>query len=247
MKQADEYTIRNIGIPSVVLMERAALQTVAVMRSRKVDVSRALVVCGSGNNGGDGFAVARLLAEAGEEPEILFAGREESLSEECRLQKEIAEKMGIKLYTEPPEKEYTVIIDAVFGVGLSREIAGSYLEVIEWMNSRRCSKVAVDIPSGVCARTGEILGTAFRAELTVAMACVKAGCEWFPGKEYAGETVPVPIGIDTARFGTDPDVCVTFDRAAISRLLPRRRADSQKGSYGKVLMSTGCSGMAGAA
>ena len=107
--------------------------------------------------------------------------------------------------------------------------------------------MAIDIPSGVCARTGKILGTAFRAELTVAMACVKAGCEWFPGKEYAGETVPVPIGIDTARFGTDPDVCVTFDRADISRMLPPRRADSHKGSYGKVLMITGCSGMAGAA
>ena len=104
MKRADEYTIRNIGIPSVVLMERAALQTVAVMRSRKVDVSRALVVCGSGNNGGDGFAVARLLAEAGEEPEILFAGREGSLSEECRLQKEVAQKMGSK-YTQNSRKK----------------------------------------------------------------------------------------------------------------------------------------------
>ena len=247
MKRADEYTIRNIGVPSVVLMERAALQTVAVMQSRKVDVSRALVVCGSGNNGGDGFAVARLLAEAGEEPEILFAGREGSLSEECRLQKEIAQKMGIKIYTEQPEKEYTVIIDAIFGVGLSREITGRYLEVIEWMNSRRCSKVAIDIPSGVCARTGKILGTAFRAELTVAMACVKAGCEWFPGKEYAGRTISVPIGIDTAQFGTDPDVCVTFDRADISRMLPPRRPDSHKGTYGKVLMITGSSGMAGAA
>ena len=86
MKRADEYTIREIGIPSPVLMERAALQTVAVMRARSVDVSRALVVCGSGNNGGDGFAVARLLSEEGETPEILFAGKEGSLSEECRLQ-----------------------------------------------------------------------------------------------------------------------------------------------------------------
>ena len=119
------------------------------------------------------------------------------------------------------------------------EVPPESRDLIEWMNSRICSKVAIDIPSGVCARTGKILGTAFRAELTVAMACVKAGCEWFPGKEYAGRTVPVPIGIDTARFGTDPDVCVTFDRADISRMLPPRRPDSHKGTYGKVLMITG--------
>lgn len=247
MKKADEYTIRDIGVPSLVLMERAALQTVAVMRSRAFDVSRALVVCGSGNNGGDGFAVARLLAEDGEMPEILFAGNENSMSEECSIQKKIARKMGIRIYTELPEKEYTVIIDAIFGVGLSREVAGKYRDIIEWMNSRKCRKAAIDIPSGVCARTGRILGTAFRAELTVAMACVKCGCELYPGKSCAGETVPVPIGISTGLFADDPDVCMTYDRDDISGLLPVRRPDSHKGSYGKVLMITGSSGMAGAA
>ena len=94
----------------------------------------------------------------------------------------IAEHMGIKMITELPDKEYTVIIDALFGVGLSREISGRYRMVVEWMNAQKCRKVAVDIPSGVCARTGRILGAAFCAELTVAMACVKAGCEWYPGK-----------------------------------------------------------------
>lgn len=247
MKKADEYTICNVGIPSLVLMERAALQTVAVMRNRAVDVSRALVVCGSGNNGGDGFAVARLLAEEGEEPEILFAGSEGSMSEECSVQRKIAQNLGIKIYTELPEKEYTVIIDALFGVGLSRDITGKYLEVIDWMNSMKCGKVAVDIPSGVCARTGRILGRAFRAGLTVAMGCVKAGCEWFPGKSCAGETMPVPIGINTEIFEDDPDVCITYDREDISGMLPVRTPDSHKGSYGKVLMITGSSGMAGAA
>lgn len=247
MKRADEYTIREIGIPSPVLMERAALQTVAVMRARSVDVSRALVVCGSGNNGGDGFAVARLLSEEGETPEILFAGKEGSLSEECRLQKRIAEHMGIKMITELPDKEYTVIIDALFGVGLSREISGRYRMVVEWMNARKCRKVAVDIPSGVCARTGRILGAAFCAELTVAMACVKAGCEWYPGKSCSGETVPVPIGISTDLFADDPEVCITYDRDDIAGMLPVRSPDSHKGSFGKVLMVTGSSGMAGAA
>lgn len=246
MKAADTYTIRELGVPSLVLMERAALKVVETIHEKGIDTSRTLVVCGSGNNGGDGFAVARLLTEEGMCAEVLFAGNEESLSEECALQKSVAERMGIPVFTEIPEKEYTVIIDAVFGVGLSRDITGRYSGVIRWMNSRNSRKVAVDIPSGVCAETGRILGTAFRAELTVAMACVKAGCELFPGKNCAGETVAVPIGINPDFFREDTRVCFTYDKTDIPGLLPVRRADSHKGSYGKVLMITGSSGMAGA-
>ena len=200
MSQADSFTIKVTGIPSLVLMERAALKTVEMMHMHGIDTSRALVVCGSGNNGGDGFAIARLLTEEGRNARILFAGREDSLSEECRIQKKIAGNLGISIITEIPAEEYTVIIDAVFGVGLSREISGKYAEIIAWMNEQNCSKVAVDIPSGVSSATGKILGVAFRADLTVAMACVKAGCEMYPGRYCAGETVAVPIGIDPEFF-----------------------------------------------
>ena len=172
MQAADKYTIEQLGVPSLVLMERAALKVVEAIHEKGIDTSRTLVVCGSGNNGGDGFAVARLLTEEGMHAEVLFAGNEASLSQECSLQKQIAERMGIPVFTDIPEGEYTVIIDAVFGVGLSRDVSGRYGEIIRWMNSRDCRKVAVDIPSGVCAGTGRILGTAFRAELTVSMACV---------------------------------------------------------------------------
>lgn len=246
MKAADRYTIETIGIPSVVLMERAALKTVEVLESRGVDTSRTLLVCGGGNNGGDGFAVARLLAEKGRKAEIFFTGKESSMSPECRIQKQIAENMGLPIFTEFPSREYTVIIDAVFGVGLSRDISGALSNVIQNMNDAPGYKVAIDIPSGVCAESGKILGTAFRADLTVAMACTKAGCELYPGKEKAGETVAVPIGIDPGFFLKVPDVCFTYEREDIPRLLPHRRADSHKGSYGRVLMITGSYGMAGA-
>ncbi len=247
MKNADSHTIHEVGIPSLVLMERAALQTVKVMEEYGIDTSRALVVCGSGNNGGDGFAIARLLREKGHEAEVLFAGKESSLSEECRLQKQIAQRQGIPVFTSYPGKEYTVVIDAVFGVGLSREITGNYLEIIRRMNESSGRKVAVDIASGICSRTGQVLGTAFRAELTVAMACVKLGSVLYPGEEYSGRTVAVPIGIDPEYFRKSPEVCFTYDRADLAGLLPVRRADSHKGTYGKVLMITGCAGMAGAA
>lgn len=247
MKEADRDTIERIGVPSLVLMERAALKTVEAMEEKGIDTSFTLVVCGSGNNGGDGFAIARLLEERGMIADIFFAGNESSLSDECRAQKEIAEKVGIKVFKEFPDEEYTVIIDALFGVGLSREITGKYRDVIDCMNRAEGKKVAVDIPSGVCARTGQVLGIAFRADLTVSMACVKLGCELFPGKEYAGETVFVPIGIDPEYFKGRQDVCFTYDRHEIRYLLPGRRRNTHKGSYGKVLMITGSKGMAGAA
>ncbi len=246
MKAADAYTIGELGIPSLVLMERAALKVVEELCRREMDLARVLIVCGSGNNGGDGFAVARLLHEKGICADVLFAGKESSLSEECALQKKIAERLGISIFTDLPDGEYTVVTDALFGVGLSREISGRYADIIEWMNRQNARKVAVDIPSGVCARTGRILGTAFRAELTVSMECVKLGCELFPGKVYAGETVAAPIGISKGIFKDNKDVCFTYDKEEIPSLLPRRSADSHKGSYGKVLMVTGSSGMAGA-
>ncbi len=167
MKEADRHTIEDLGVPSLVLMERAALKTVETMEKRGIDTSKALIVCGSGNNGGDGFAAARILTEKGRQADIVFAGKESSLSEECRVQKKIAEKMGLRIFTEFPEEEYTVIIDAVFGVGLSREISGHFRDIIQAMNEASGRKIAIDIPSGVCAQDGRVLGIAFCAELTV--------------------------------------------------------------------------------
>ena len=93
MSEADAHTIHEIGIPSLVLMERAALQIVETMHKKNISTEKSLIVCGSGNNGGDGFAVARLLTEQGKHADVLFAGKEASLSEECRCQKQIVENM----------------------------------------------------------------------------------------------------------------------------------------------------------
>ena len=247
MKKADQYTIQQIGVPSVVLMERAALKIVEVLEEKKKDLRRPLIVCGSGNNGGDGFAVARLLAEKGCHVDVLFTGRESSMTEECRLQAQIDKNLGINLFTEIPEKEYTVIIDAIFGVGLCREVAGHYRDVIGWMNRQTAQKVAVDIPSGICSATGKVLGIAFQAELTVSMACQKRSCALYPGQICAGEVVPVTIGIDPEYFFEQKSVCMTYDKKELGNLLPERKEDSHKGSFGRVLMITGSPGMAGAA
>lgn len=247
MQKADKHTIEKIGISSMVLMERAALKTVEVMETEQIRLDKALIVCGSGNNGGDGFAIARLMKEKGYLPTVVFAGREQSLSMECRTQKEVLERLGLMSCTEIPSKEYTVVIDALFGVGLNRDIQGHYVDIIAQMNQISAKKVAVDIPSGIHAEKGCVMGNAFKADLTVAFACEKLGCVLYPGKEYSGKVLPVEIGIDLAIFKEELGVCYTYEQKDIGRYLPKRKADSHKGTYGKVLMITGSCGMAGAA
>lgn len=247
MQKADRHTIEEIGIPSVVLMEHAACSMVNVLREEKFDCSDVLIACGSGNNGGDGFAIARLLYEQGCQVTVLFAGNESSMSEECKMQADIVRNLGIPIVTELEEKEYTVVLDAVFGAGLNREITGHYRELIDRLNEMSGRKAAVDIPSGICSGSGQVLGTAFRAELTVAFQCEKLGCVLFPGKEYAGKVVTTDIGIDTAFMKEIQEICYTLDREDIAALLPKRKSNSHKGTYGKVLMITGSEGMAGAA
>lgn len=247
MQKADNYTINEIGIPSMVLMERAALASIDVMEQEHVNLKKVLVFCGSGNNGGDGFAIARILTERGYHATAVFVGRESSMSLDCRLQKQIAEKCGVPIVTTVHSQEYTTIVDAVFGVGLNREITGDYLDAIIKMNSLDGQKVAIDIPSGVCSATGKILGRAFYADLTVALQCEKLGCILHPGHMYAGKTVTVDIGISKRTFETEKDVCYTYEKADLPGLLPARKPNSHKGTYGKVLMITGSKGMSGAA
>lgn len=247
MKAADTDTIRRIGIPSPVLMERAALQCAAAMREEGIDTSRALVVCGSGNNGGDGFVIARLLHEAGDAVDIVFAGNMDSRSEETCLQMRIVENLGMSVGNSLPEKEYSVIIDAVFGIGLSREITGRYAELIAGMNRYHAAKVAVDIASGISADTGEVLGCAFEADLTVTFAYLKRGQVLYPGSLFSGRTLVKPIGIQYPEREHSEDVWYTLEPADAAGMLPKRTEDSNKGTYGRVLCITGSKGMSGAA
>ena len=247
MKEADSRMIQQMGIPSLVLMERAALETVAAMKEEGTDLSRALIVCGSGNNGGDGFAIARLLAEEGCRPETVFVGKMESRSPETRQQMEILEHMGIPAGNTWEKEEYSVIIDAVFGIGLSRPVEGHYKEVLEQMNRCRGRKVAVDIPSGISADTGDIMGCAFQADITVTFAYPKVGLLLYPGKSVAGKVLVRKVGIWNPEFRNREDVCFTLDREDILKRSPLRPEDSHKGTYGKLLLIAGSEGMCGAA
>ncbi len=245
MKQCDDYTIHSTGIPSMVLMERAALSVAEEMEKEKCDMSSVLVICGAGNNGGDGFALARLLDERGIRVTVAFEGRESSLTEETFRQKNICARCGINPCSNYREREYTVIIDALFGVGLSRTVEGKYAELIEWMNRQQAFRVAVDIPSGIQADTGRIMGTAVRADLTVTFAYLKLGHILYPGTEYCGKVIRRDIGI-TADGLRRASAAFTYGEDDLSRVTPRNPR-SHKGTYGKVLLVAGSHGMGGAA
>ncbi len=245
MKQCDDYTIRNTGIPSMVLMERAALAVADEMEKEKLDMTSVLVICGSGNNGGDGFAIARLLDERGIRVTAAFEGREASLTEETFHQKNICARCGINPCSNYRDHEYTVIVDALFGVGLSRNVEGKYAELIEWINRQHAARVAVDIPSGISADTGRVMGKAVRADLTVTFAYLKLGHILYPGTEYCGKVTRRDIGI-TADGLRRAAAAFTYGEDDLSRAAPRS-ARSHKGTYGRVLLIAGSRGMGGAA
>lgn len=244
MKALDEKTIREKGIPSLVLMERASLKVAEALEPDLSKREKILVVCGSGNNGGDGIAIARILFLRGYACQIYFVGNAEKMTEETGAQWKIACNYHVPVTNNPKWDEYTTIVDAVFGVGLSRPIQGRYGEIIEEMNRAHARKVAVDIPSGINGDTGEVLGCAFHADLTVTFAFLKRGLLFFPGRMYAGKTVVADIGIyQSPEAPAEAWYVETKDLA----LLPKRAPWGNKGTFGKVLMVTGSKGMCGAA
>ena len=247
MKSADSYTKREKKIPSLILMERAARTVVETVLDRGFDLSRVCVVCGSGNNGGDGFAIARLLLEKGARVTAVMAGNPEHCTEETLRQIELFREAGGVVGNSFEEGEYSILIDAVFGAGLSRRVEGGYLACIQAMNRSGGVKLAVDVPSGVSTTTGEVATSAFKADLTVSFQCAKLGCVLYPGRDYAGEVVVADIGVDVSGLEGDREVAYALEEKDARGMLPRRRPNSHKGDYGKALIIAGSRGMAGAA
>ncbi|NLK74054.1 MAG: NAD(P)H-hydrate epimerase, partial [Clostridiales bacterium] len=149
MKKIDEYTIEEVKLPALVLMERAALETVSLMKGFIKETDRILVVCGIGNNGGDGIATCRILALQGYHVAICILGERKKATEETRLQLEIASNLGIPIENSNKPGEYNIIVDAIFGIGLTRPVTGEYERVINNINDHKCTVVSIDIPSGI--------------------------------------------------------------------------------------------------
>ena len=247
MKQYDTNTIERYHIPSLILMERAALVTVEeIHRVWGNDPCRVLVAAGCGNNGGDGLAIGRLLMAEGYDVTFVLIGDENKCSEETTRQIRIVQQYQARVFSTIQNGEYDIVIDAVLGIGLSRPVEGKYKDAIRWINHSSTRVCSVDIPSGIRADTGEIMGDAVRADITVTYGFRKLGHILYPGTKYSGELICRQMGIDERSFlGGEPYWYTHIGHN--SRVLPERRPDGNKGTFGKALLIAGNDQIAGAA
>ncbi len=265
-KHADRRTSEVIGLPGAVLMERAALGIKEEILNRIYPEDHVLLICGSGNNGGDGFAAARLLMKEGCHADVLFVGKPEKCSDLCAMQKRVYENLGGRVFT-PEERagqsdaanllgQYDLLVDALFGIGLTRPLEGSISELVQTMNDSGVPILAVDIPSGVNASDGRVMeqasmtsadtAAAVKAQVTVTFDFYKLGQFVYPGCEYCGEVICKNAGIEPAPDWAEAPAFFLEDED-IQKLLPKRKARSNKGTYGKALIIAGCEAMPGAA
>ena len=245
MKALDAHMIEEVRIPSAVLMENAAFGLTSAISSLFDTDTRVAVVCGTGNNGGDGFATARQLTAKGFDVSIYLIGIASALQGDAAANAKAAGDV-IEILSETQAKENLrslsecVVIDAIFGIGLTRPIEGLFATVIDLLNNSGAYIIACDIPSGINANNGQVLGTALRAHETVTFQCAKPGLLLYPGREYTGR-------LTVKEIGTSGSFDLGSTSAAMGGLiLPKRSADAHKGTYGKLACVVGSQGLSGA-
>lgn len=249
----DYKTINEIGIPSIVLMENAAEQ---IFNKIKNKGKRFLVVCGEGNNGGDGLALSRKLVHIGKEVDVVII-KGKKTSKEFSINYDILNNMGFKFIeiTDIDEVEeklsknielYDVVVDSIFGIGLNREIKGLEYKVIENINKYSKFTIAVDVPSGIDADTGEKLGIAINANETYTVESIKKGFLAYEAKEYLGDVEVVSIGIPKLIKERFSDNIHILDKSEYKKLIPIRKKCGHKGNFGKVVILAGSMSYIGA-
>lgn len=246
MSRIDNYAVKELGISQFVLMERAALSVFDYIKDKFDKRTSFLVVVESGNNGGDGVALARLLHLDGYDVEIYWINEIDKKSEGFEYQMKIAKNLGLKFADEIVNSAYDVVIDGIFGVGLSRAVLGEHAEVVKRINDINAFKIAIDIPSGIDSNTGFVLGNAFRADVTITFGLMKLGHLMGIGSEYSGKIIVADIGIPKKAISYIEPSLYSYEIEDVDKLLPYRKSDSHKGTYGKVGVIGGCKNMAGA-
>jgi len=260
MREADRRTIEEIGLPSLVLMENAGRQVVAAMEAafeRLVD-ERVAVLCGRGNNGGDGFVVARTLHLRGVEVTPYLLGRVEEVRGDARVNLEILGRLGVPVVEIPDAHAWELhfsaisrcdlIVDAIFGTGFRGRPSGLLETVIADVNSAPIPVVAIDLPSGLSADTAEVEGDCIDASITVALAAPKLPLVLPPAEARAGDLVVVDIGIPPRVIDeVEGPWTGLLTREEMRRLVAPRQPDSHKGDYGRILVVAGSIGRTGAA
>lgn len=247
MAEIDRLTIKEHGLASLTLMENAARSCLPYLPDGK----KTTILIGPGNNGGDGLVLARALKENGRHARaVLF---DETLSPDANSQLKLAKEWGIPLLHlhSSPNFDFNdfsdsdIIIDALFGTGLTRELEGRHRQAVTWANSSSAHRFSIDIPSGIDGRNGHILGTAFRAHQTVTFGCLKLAHVLYPGKLHCGNII-------LTQPGFHPDTLQRFDQVQLftqdwaQRFLPIPWQTMHKGDNGRLLLVTGSARFPGA-
>ncbi len=255
MREMDRYTIEELGIPGMVLMENAGVGTFHVIQEIMGDAEFPLVYifCGKGNNGGDGMVIARHLWDSGTDIRLLIAGQRSDLKGDALQNYNIIENLGIpvefvsgfdhllELFDEEPD----LVVDALLGTGIKGAVEGFLAEVIEFINDLDCPVVSVDIPSGLNADSPEIKGATVKADFTVTMALPKRSHIFYPAREYVGELYIADIGIPHTVRNTEHVSVQIVEKRDIE--LPYRSGNSHKYNCGTVAVIAGSPGFTGAA
>ena len=257
MAAVDQRTIEEAGIPSVELMERAGAEVVAAIAARWDGLVglQAVVLCGKGNNGGDGFVVARLLRAGGGSACVFLAADRADVQgaaaehlRRCEQEGEAVEVLGEDLAPlDAAIQKADLVIDALLGTGLRGAPRPEMTCVIERIADCGRPVVAVDIPSGVEADTGRVHGAAVQAVLTVTFGLVKVGQLFYPGRSYCGALHLADIGFPESILHDAAAEALLLSAEGVESLVPRRRGDEHKGSCGMVAVVAGSVGMTGAA
>ncbi len=254
MGNIDRYAIEEFGIPGVVLMENAGRNVIKVIRDYfRGDFSekRVTVVCGKGNNGGDGFVIARHLVNKGVSVNVFMAAKMESIKGDALINLQVWQRMGAVLH-EIDElnralRHSDLVVDALFGTGFKGEARGIHAEVIRLINDVGKPVVAVDLPSGLEADTGKVFGPCVKAEHTVTFALPKLGLILYPGADFVGELHVADISIPNKVLDQFPGDKFLTTPSMVDDWLTDRPRDSHKGDYGRAFILAGSPGMTGAA
>ncbi|MFQ6067629.1 MAG: NAD(P)H-hydrate dehydratase [bacterium] len=258
MQKLDKLAIKRIGIPSIVLMENAGIKVTEVIEKEcgPLCAKSVYILCGPGNNGGDGMVVARHLLNRGVKMKVFLLARKNRIKGDAATNLDIAEKLGIGvkevtsardlrlLHRELPNAD--IIVDALLGTGSTLPLRGLLREAVGLINQSSGHSIAIDLPTGLHADTGEVPGEAVKANITVTFAYPKRGLYLYPGINYAGKIEVVDIGIPS-RLGVEKIRCNLLTSSDVKKDLFYRKPSSHKGNFGHLLIIAGSPGMTGAA
>ncbi|MDD2582828.1 MAG: NAD(P)H-hydrate dehydratase [Desulfuromonadaceae bacterium] len=255
MQELDRQAISECDISGLQLMENAGRSCVEEIITGFGPGGRCIVMAGKGNNGGDGYVIARLLRQKGWDVKVIIMAAREEITGDAAINLDRLPGSIVNYCTSEGELSALhredlfradVIVDALLGTGLSSNVSGIYLEAVELMNSSGRPVVSVDIPSGIHGTNGRVLGDAVRASLTVTFAFAKLGHVLYPGAEYTGRLVVADIGIPAKLMEAAPGYDF-LNEAALHPMLHRRDRQAHKGKFGHCLIIAGSTGKTGAA